>query len=70
MDDRIVDAVRQKLGDAAALPFPPLTPREADGTVPDGKVRAVIGMRRAGKTTFLFQCLAERLAGGSSSTST
>jgi uncharacterized protein len=30
----------------------------------EGKARAVIGMRRAGKTSFLFQCLADRLASG------
>ena len=29
-----------------------------------GKARAVIGMRRAGKTSFLYQCLADRLAAG------
>ena len=28
----------------------------------EGKARAVSGMRRAGKTTFLYQCLAARLA--------
>ncbi len=29
-----------------------------------GKVMAVIGMRRSGKTTFLWQCLADRLEAG------
>ena len=29
-----------------------------------GKARAVIGMRRAGKTTFLHQCLSTRLTSG------
>jgi hypothetical protein len=29
-----------------------------------GKAQAVIGMRRAGKTFFLYQCLADRLAHG------
>jgi uncharacterized protein len=29
-----------------------------------GKVMAVIGMRRSGKTTFLWQCLADRLKAG------
>ncbi len=46
------------------FPIPSLTPREALAPVPKGKARAVIGMRRAGKTTFLFQCLAERLERG------
>jgi predicted AAA+ superfamily ATPase len=64
MDDRILNAVRQKLGDAVSSPFPPLTPREAQAPTTKGKARAVIGMRRAGKTTFLFQCLGDRLARG------
>ena len=64
MDDRIREAIRQKLGDAISLPFPQFTPREAGTTALEGKVRAVIGMRRAGKTTFLHQCLASRLAEG------
>ena len=64
MSDRIREAIRQKLGDAIELPFPPLTPREAETTGLEGKARAVIGMRRAGKTTFLYQCLASRLAEG------
>jgi uncharacterized protein len=29
-----------------------------------GKALAGIGMRRSGKTTFLWQCLADRLAAG------
>jgi hypothetical protein len=29
-----------------------------------GKALAVIGMRRSGKSTFLWQCLADRLAAG------
>ncbi|HOZ45967.1 MAG TPA: ATP-binding protein [Candidatus Hydrogenedentes bacterium] len=56
--------IRQKIADALAAPIPPYTPREI--YVPDikGKARFVIGMRRSGKTTFLWQCLAERLATG------
>ena len=64
MNDRIRDAIRQKLGDAIETPLPSFTPREAGTTALEGKVRAVIGMRRAGKTTFLHQCLAARLAKG------
>lgn len=64
MNDRIRESIRQKLGDAIELPFPQFTPREAESTVLEGKARAVIGMRRAGKTTFLYQCLAARLAEG------
>lgn len=53
MNDRIREVIRQKLGDALDVPFPSFTPREAGTAALEGKVRAVIGMRRAGKTTFL-----------------
>ena len=46
------------------MEFPQLTRREADDSLIPGKARAVIGMRRAGKTSFLYQCLADRLASG------
>lgn len=46
------------------FPFPKLTPREASTAPLEEKSRAIIGMRRAGKTTFLYQCLAARLADG------
>ncbi len=64
MNDRLAGVIRQKLGDAIELPFPEFTPRELDTSPLEGKARAVIGMRRAGKTTFLYQCLAGRLAQG------
>jgi hypothetical protein len=44
---------------------PPGTPRRVPGRLGlPGKVTAVVGMRRAGKTTFLHQIRSERLAGG------
>jgi hypothetical protein len=43
-----------------AAPSPAFTPRDARLPAVPGKVHAVIGMRRAGKTTFLRQLLAER----------
>lgn len=64
MRDQIRETVKEKLGDAVGCAFPAFTPREADTAVVPGKARAVIGMRRSGKTTFLYQCLAERLAEG------
>ncbi len=64
MKDHLREAIRQKLGDALELPFPKLTPREVSTATLEGKSRAIIGMRRAGKTTFLYQCLASRLAEG------
>lgn len=50
-----------KLADSLAAPFPAATPRRVHGTVSlPGKATAVIGMRRAGKTTFLHQLRRER----------
>lgn len=45
--------------------IPPHTPRRVHGTVRfPGKATAVVGMRRAGKTTFLQQLRSERRAAG------
>jgi uncharacterized protein len=62
--DRIREVVREKLGDGLELVLPEGVRRDAVSTRMAGKARAVIGMRRAGKTYFLFQCLAQRLAEG------
>ena len=64
MDDQVLSAIRQKLGDALKMPFPKMVQREASPALLRGKAHAVIGMRRAGKTFFLYQCLADRLARG------
>jgi len=64
MDDQLGKVIRNKLGEAVQEPFPAFTRREASAPPLRGKARAVIGMRRAGKTTFLYQCLADRLAQG------
>lgn len=51
----------EKLADSLSAPFPAATPRRVHGTVNfPGKATAVIGMRRAGKTTFLHQMRRER----------
>lgn len=56
--------IRQKIVDSLAAPVPSFTRR--DVRLPDvpGKAVAVIGMRRTGKTTFLWQVLSDRLASG------
>ncbi len=55
----------QKLADSLAADLPALTPRRVHGAVTlPGKVTAVVGMRRAGKTTFLHQMRQERIARG------
>jgi hypothetical protein len=53
------------LADSLAAPLPEGTDRRIHGTVSmRGKATAVIGMRRAGKTTFLHQIRRERLVSG------
>jgi len=64
MKGQFRDLVRRKIIDALAAPPPALTRRDVRVPAVPGKVVAVIGMRRAGKTTFLWQVLADRLAKG------
>ena len=64
MKDRITETIRQKLGDALRGDFPRMVHRDARVASLEGKAQAVIGMRRAGKTFFLLQNLAARLAQG------
>jgi hypothetical protein len=56
------DLIRQKIVDSLATSPPRLTRRDVRVPQVPGKAVAVIGPRRAGKTTFLWQVLAERLA--------
>jgi len=58
------DLIRQKIIDALAAPIPEFTRRDIHLPGIANKAIAVIGMRRAGKTTFLWQLLAERLKAG------
>ncbi len=64
MENQILEVIQQKLGDAIAMPFPAMVRRDARPSRLPGKAQAVIGMRRAGKTYFLQQCLADRLSRG------
>ena len=57
--------LRQRITDALTMPLPAFTKRDIRLPEVKGKAHAVIGMRRSGKSTFLWQCLAERLAAGS-----
>ena len=55
----------EKLIHSLSQPLPALTERHIHGTVSlSGKATAVIGARRAGKTTFLHQLRRERIARG------
>ena len=55
----------EQLASSLAGPLPPYTPRHVYGPVHlPGKATAIVGMRRAGKTTFLHQLRAERFGRG------
>jgi len=56
------ELIRQKIVDSLAVAPPELTRRQVHVPQVSGKAVAVIGPRRAGKTTFLWQLLGDRLA--------
>lgn len=56
--------LQEKLNHGLSLLPPDLTRREIRLPEVHGKALAVIGMRRSGKTSFLWQCLADLLASG------
>lgn len=57
-------AIRQKIVDSIARPMPQLTQRDVWLPEASQKAIAVIGMRRAGKTSLLWQIMAQQLAQG------
>jgi len=59
------DLLRLKLAESLAVQPPALTRRDVRLPGIQGKAFAVIGVRRGGKTSFLAQCRADRLAAGS-----
>ena len=64
MESQFRDVIRQKIVDSLAAPQQVLTRRDIRLPGIPGKAVTVIGMRRAGKTTFLWQVLADRQAAG------
>lgn len=64
MDGQLREAIRAKLIESSSAPVPASTRRDVRLPGIAGKAIAVIGMRRAGKTTFLWQLLSDRLARG------
>ncbi len=56
--------IQQRLADAVSMKIPKLIKREFRFPQIPNKTYAVIGMRRAGKTYFLFQMMKERLENG------
>ncbi len=64
VNENLREIIRQKIVDSEATPIPRFTPRDIYVPRVSGKAVAVIGVRRAGKTTFLWQILKERLDQG------
>ena len=64
MQGQYADTLGEKLANGLASPPPALTRREIRLPGLPDKAVAVIGMRRSGKTCFLWQCLADQLADG------
>lgn len=64
MESQFSTIIRQKIIDAQATPLPVLTRRDVWLPSVQGKATAVIGMRRSGKTSLMWQLLADRHAKG------
>lgn len=64
MESQYRSVIRQKIIDAQATPLPGLTRRDVWLPSVKGKATAVIGMRRSGKTSLLWQILADQHASG------
>jgi len=64
MEGEFRAVIRNKVVDGLGAAVPGFTRRDVHVPAVEGKVMAVIGMRRSGKTTFLWQCLAQRLQEG------
>ena len=60
------DLIRQKIIDSVGAVIPVFTRRDIHLPAISGKAVAVIGMRRTGKSTFLWQVLSDRLSQGAS----
>ncbi|MFH1571461.1 MAG: ATP-binding protein [Gemmatimonadota bacterium] len=58
------DILRLKLGESLAAEAPALTRRDTRLPKIPGKALAIIGVRRSGKTSFLWQCRGDRMARG------
>ena len=58
----MIDLIRQKIVDSLASPVPAFTRRDVRLPAIRGKAVTVIGMRRTGKSTFLWQVLSDRLS--------
>lgn len=64
MEGELKSVIRDKIVQGLAVELPALTRRDVYLPAVPGKTLAVIGMRRSGKTTFLWQCMADQLRKG------
>ncbi|MDH4454956.1 MAG: ATP-binding protein [Verrucomicrobiota bacterium] len=64
MEGELKAVIQDKIIEGLSASVPALTRREIYLPSIPGKALAVIGMRRSGKTTFLWQCMADQLAAG------
>lgn len=64
LESQIESVFAEKIVDAQTREMPRITQRDIWLPQVPGKALAVIGMRRAGKTTFLWQLMAQRLQAG------
>lgn len=64
MEVQLSQIIQEKVLASAEASIPELTRRDTALPTIRGKAIAVIGMRRAGKTSYLFQCRADLIAGG------
>jgi len=62
MQDQFRQIIRQKIVDGLNTPVPALTRRDVWLSAVANKAIAIIGMRRAGKTSLLWQILTDRIA--------
>lgn len=64
MGDQTDRILKEKILSAVESPLPELTRRAVELPAISNKALAVIGMRRAGKTSFLHQCRGDLMAQG------
>jgi predicted AAA+ superfamily ATPase len=64
MEDQLDQILKEKILSAVESPLPELTRRAVELPAISNKALAVIGMRRAGKTSFLHQCRGDLMAQG------
>ena len=64
MEDQLKQIIQEKIISSIEAPLPDLTQRDVKLPPIQGKAITVIGMRRAGKTSYLHQCRASRIQAG------